>query len=263
MKIRHTLAATLAAALVSAAPSAQALNIVFDYSLDTAGFFTNAKRETLDQVASIFENNLTNSLAALTDVSFSTGLMAGYAGTALSVTDRDIAANTLVIYVGAVDLSSSTIGLAYVGTAVPNRTNTSDNGFFSGWGGQMLFDTTTSSGAARNWYFDSDIRSAETVSGTLDFATVAMHEMGHVFGLLHDGTVQGDNMFPTTNGTRNLFSVNDWLDMRTEGWAVASTTPDLNQVVVVTTPVPEPSAYALMLAGLAAVGLRARRRNTR
>ncbi|MCY4746468.1 M12 family metallo-peptidase [Pelomonas sp. UHG3] len=257
MKIRHTLAATLAAALVSAAPAAQALDIVFDYSLDTTGFFTAAKRETLNQVASIFENNLTTSLAALTSVDFSTGLMDGYAGTALSVTNRNIAANTLVFYVGAVDLRDSTIGLAYVGTANPNRVNSSDNGFFSGWGGQMLFDNGV------NWYYDSDIRSTETVAGTLDFATVAMHEMGHLFGLVHEGTVPGDNMYPTTNGTRNLFGVNDWLDMRTEGWAVASTTPNLNQVVVVSTPVPEPSAYALMLAGLAAVGLRARRRNTR
>jgi hypothetical protein len=257
MKIRHTLAATLAAALVSAAPAAQALDIVFDYSLDTAGFFTAAKRETLNQVASIFENNLTNSLAALTSVDFTTGLMDGYAGTALTVTNRNIAANTLVIYVGAVDLRDSTIGLAYVGTATPNRTNTSNNGFFSGWGGQMLFDTGV------NWYYDTDIRSAETVSGTLDFATVAMHEMGHVFGLLHEGTVPGDNMYPTTNGTRNLFGANDWLDMRAEGWAVTSTSPNLNSVVVVSTPVPEPSAYALLLAGLAAVGLRTRRRNTR
>ncbi len=264
MKIRHTLAATLAAALIGAAPAAQALDIVFDYSLDSTGFFTTAKRETLNQVASIFENNLTNSLAALTSVDFDLGLMDGYAGTALSVSNLNIAANTLVIYVGAVDLRDSTIGLAYVGTANPNRTTAMSNwGSASGWGGQMLFDTTASGGVARNWYFDSDIRSTETVSGTLDFATVAMHEMGHVFGLLHDGTVLGDNMYPSTDGTRNLFSVNDWLDMRTEGWAVASTTPDLNQVVVVSTPVPEPSAYALMLAGLAAVGLRARRRNTR
>jgi hypothetical protein len=70
-------------------------------------------------------------------------------------------------------------------------------------------------------------------------------------------------MYPTTNGTRNLFGANDWLDMRAEGWAVTSTSPNLNSVVVVSTPVPEPSAYALLLAGLAAVGLRTRRRNTR
>lgn len=293
------LAAIAAAALSLGAGTASALNIVFDYSLDTQNFFTADKRNTLDQVASIFENNLSNHRAAINNATFSLPNFSyveypgqpaiPYTGTAVYATAQSLAADTVRVYVGAADLYHTTVGLAYVGTL-----DGLGNGSFAGWGGSMLFDTTTdyrsldsyyqSRGIpnpyagltpARNWYFDNDIRTAEAPVSTrlpinpanpgagywnlssMDFATVAMHELGHVFGLHHSPT-SGDNMYASASGSRQLFTAGDWAAMAASGWTVNSLNPDLYAVVAV--PVPEPSSYALMLAGLLAVGCAARRR---
>lgn len=290
---KHLCAATLALC----AASAQALTIEFDYSLDTANFFTADKRAVLDQVASIFENNLGNHLAALGNVNVNssgmsyfdaqTGQSVTIPGTAITAPRQNIAADTLRFFVGATDLQGSTLGLSYVGTSLANRTNTAYNGFGSGWGGEIVFDTTVDmSGygagyagqtAARRWYVDSDIRTAEAVPTTTlpltpggslsdgyyvlkdqDFASVVMHEMGHAFGLQHSSNAN-DAMYPSTDGERNFFDPNDWAAMGAHGWQVLSTSPNLYTTVTMPA-VPEPAYNALLLAGLAVVGVAARRR---
>lgn len=286
-----------AAALALSAASAQALTIEFDYSLDTLNFFTADKRAVLDQVASIFENNLGNHLAALSNVNVNTSGMSYFdaqtgqnvviPGTAITAPRQNIAADTLRFYLGAADLPNSMLGLSYVGTSLANRTNTAYNGFGSGWGGEIVFDTTVDmSGygagyagqtSTRRWYVDSDIRSTEAVPTTTlpmtpggslsdgyyvlkdqDFASVVMHEMGHAFGLQHSSN-PNDAMYPSTDGERNFFDPNDWAAMGARGWQVLSASPNLYTTVTMPA-VPEPAYNALLLAGLAVVGVAARRR---
>lgn len=302
----HAVKRLCAATLILCSASAQALTINFDYSLDTGNFFSSDKRSVLDQVASIFENNLSNSLAALSHVNVNrpdmqyynsqTGNFTSIPGTAISAPLQNIAADSLLIFVGAVDLPTSMLGLGTQGTARANRVNGSYNGYGSGWGGQMVFDTTmdmsafgggyTGQVAPRQWYVDDDIRSAEALSTTkipvtpggslqngyfllkdIDFASIVMHEMGHLFGLQHS-TNFNDAMYPTTVGERSFFEANDWNAMSQRGWQVSSTTPDLDSVVTqptatLPTPVPEPTTAALLLAGLtAAWGVTRRRRQS-
>lgn len=292
----HATQTLCAAALALCGASAQALTIEFDYSLDTTNFFTADKRSVMDQVASIFENNLGNHLAALSNVNVNrpdmqyydslTGSTVTIPGTAINVPRQDIAADTLRFYVGATDLAGSTLGLGTLGTALPNRVNATYNGFGSGWGGEIVFDTTMDlsvygAGYAgqvtpRSWYVDSDIRTAEPVPSInlpltpggrlqdgyyvvkdIDFASVVMHEMGHVFGLPHSSN-SADAMYPSFDGERSFFDANDWNAMSARGWQVRSTSPNLYNVV--TMPVPEPSTYAMMLTGLLVVGVAQRRR---
>lgn len=293
----HAVRSICAAALALCAASAQALTIEFDYSLDTVNFFTADKRAVLDQVASIFENNLGNHLAALSNVNVNTSGMTYFdsqtgqnvviPGTAITAPRQNIAADTLRFFVASADLQSSTLGLSYVGSAQANRVNTANNSFFSGWGGELVFDTTMDMSvfgegyagqtAARRWYVDSDIRTTEAVPTTylpltpggslsngyyvlkdIDFASVVMHEMGHAFGLQHS-TNSNDAMYPVFSGDRSFFDPNDWAAMSAKNWQVLSTSPNLYTTVTMPA-VPEPAAPALLLAGLAVVGVVARRR---
>jgi MYXO-CTERM domain-containing protein len=269
------------AAIALCGAAAHALDIQFDYSLDTKNVFGPDKRRVLDQVASIFEHNLGNHLAALSNVKFS--VVMSYPDPILEsklvVTDLDVPADTLVVYVAAGDLMGSTVGLSWTDTADPTRTGTNFN---SGWGGELMFDTTQDLSGygsayagktmARNWYVDDDIRSAEAQTYTklpknpaspngayyelkdLDFATVAMHEMGHMFGLGHSSD-PGDTMYAGAPW-RHLFSADDWNAMSAEGWQVLSVNPNLDVVVSV----PEVSSQAMLAAGLLGVGWFARRR---
>lgn len=94
-------------------------------------------------------------------------------------------ADTIVIFVGGRDLSGNQIGAAAPGG--PNGAFPRGQGTISGaaaddfalWGGAIAFDTMTTAGADRNWHFGHE---ASPSPGTVDFISVAYHELGHVFG---------------------------------------------------------------------------------
>ncbi len=110
---------TQSAAQVISQPSSGALRIRFDYSLDSSGFFADqSRRQLLQLAADIVTTKFSDTLAAIApsgvnqwNASFqnpSTGQMT-------SVANLTIAANELVVYVGARNLSGNTLGLASTG----------------------------------------------------------------------------------------------------------------------------------------------------
>ena len=194
MQTRLGYSALAAVVLAVWGQSASALNISFDYSYDSSGFFADAaRRSTLQQAGNYLGSRLSDNLSAITSsggnqFTASFGNPSTVAGA--SIASYSVAANTLVIFVGAQNLGSSLGqggpgGYASSGTqafidtvdargqlgalsAVPTD--------FGPWGGSISFNNV-----GTNWYFDSDVNTVETFTG-FDFFSVAVHELGHVLG---------------------------------------------------------------------------------
>ena len=194
MQTRLGYSALAAVVLAVWGQSASALNISFDYSYDSSGFFADAaRRSTLQQAGNYLGSRLSDNLSAITSsggnqFTASFGNPSTVAGA--SIASYSVAANTLVIFVGAQNLGSSLGqggpgGYASSGTqafidtvaargqlgalsAIPTD--------FGPWGGSISFNNV-----GTNWYFDSDVNTVETFTG-FDFFSVAVHELGHVLG---------------------------------------------------------------------------------
>lgn len=101
------------------------------------------------------------------------------------LTNFSVPANTVVIFVGGRDLEGNQVGGGAPGGpngAFPRGQGTIVGGSaddFASWGGIVAFDTKTSTGTDRNWHFGVDSLPGP---GQVDFLSVAMHELGHVFG---------------------------------------------------------------------------------
>jgi hypothetical protein len=89
---------------------------------------------------------------------------------------------------------------------------------------------------------DANVWSDGGGAGTIDFYTVALHELGHALGLGHS-TVSGSVMEAFYGGQRRNL-----------------TADDIAGIQAIYGPVPEPSTYVLMFAGLLGVAGVARRR---
>lgn len=181
--------------LLAASQGAQAITVQLDYSLDTSGFFTNNpnSKTDLQAAAQFFEQNLTDSLSAITSSGlnhFNINFNNPTTGAATTINDYSVAANTLVVYVGA-GASGGALGRGgFGGYSVSgladfvNQASTRGQGTTSGtgatdfapWGGTISFSNTAS------WYFDPNPSTTESFSGN-DFYSVALHELGHLFGL--------------------------------------------------------------------------------
>jgi hypothetical protein len=178
--------------LIFLAATAQAqLQIVFDYSRDTQGFFTgaNAGRQASlqaagDYMSSIFSPTLLGAISPGGGNTWTAQFFAPGSDTTESAPNITIDLNTILIYAGAQDLGGS-LGIGGPGgfsasgfgdwfEVIRHRGN---GDFATGWGGALSFDTTTS------WYFDNDITTIESFTGQYDFFSVAIHEIGHVLGL--------------------------------------------------------------------------------
>ncbi|WP_047516289.1 PEP-CTERM sorting domain-containing protein [Methylophilus sp. Q8] len=299
-----------AAGLLLALP-AHALTIEFDYTYDTRGFFTDLttgtpmteRRALLEQAAS-FYSGFTDALTAITPQagdSWSVQIThPSLGGPLITLSNIDIAADTLRIYVGGSNSAPGVLGFANTGfnltasgsdtfiDAVTTRGQENTIGStatdYGVWGGMIWFN------AANDWYFGSD--TSGLTAGHPDFLTTATHELGHILGYgeadswlaqidsgyftgaasvaaygsavpldqygshwangtmsSYQGVAQETLMDPsTTPGTRELPTLLDYAAFKDIGWQVNVTT------------VPEPDTYALLLTGLALIGLSARRR---
>ncbi|WP_150109094.1 PFE-CTERM domain-containing protein [Stanieria cyanosphaera] len=184
--------------LVGQIQKAEAININFDYTYDDNSFFSGTnygRRNILDQAASYFENYINDSLPALQP---SSGEIFGIAftdpsdtTTNISLTNRTIAQNEILIFVGSDELNSNTLGL---GTNGGHSIGYYPNGSLhlayearkteaSLWGGSISFDLEYNASTSPNgtkWHFGSDQTGLD--NDEADFVSVAIHEIAHVMG---------------------------------------------------------------------------------
>ena len=279
------------------------VNITFDYTYDTHGFFSGANniaRTDLEAAASSLQSRLADSLSAITPGggnSWSSTFMNPETGGQQTVANSSIAANTLVVYVGARSLSSSELALAGFGgfsapgiqpwlDTVSKRGQTgAPNTDFGPWGGSISFSSTVS------WYFDPDPSTVDVPAGQNDFYSVALHELGHVLGIggatswdklitgsqftgagamaLYGGPVPvtadhghwADGMMSTIPGTSTLQepAMDPTITVGTRKYFTDLDFAGLSGIGWEVTPVPEPEQFALV-AGLGLLGFAVCRR---
>ncbi len=249
---------TQSAATVTGGTTTGSVRIRFDYSLDTSGFFADANRRAiLNAAASIVTSRLGDSLAAIQPTATNTWTartLHPVTGAVVDFPNAVIAANEIVIYVGARRLGNTELGSGGPGGFAANCNcpqswidNVQARGQAGGlvnprtdfgpWGGTVAFDS------AANFYFGLD--PAGLQANQHDFLTVATHEVAHVLGfgipssdarftsswtrLVSGGTFTG-TAARAANGGANvpLSSTNDhWL----ESLSVGGQTPVMGPII--------------------------------
>lgn len=194
------LAIYIALCLASVSTVANAIEIEFDYTYDTRGFFTDIntgqpiveRRARLEQAASFYSgfSDQLSLIAPQAGDSWSVQMTHPSLQGSVTVNNANIASNTIRIYVGGADSAPSVLGFANTGynltatgsssfvDAVNTRgqlntvgSNASDYGV---WGGMIWFNS------AQNWYLGSNQQGQN--SNQPDFLTTATHEIGHILG---------------------------------------------------------------------------------
>src|SRR5262249_44420344 len=158
-----------------------------DYSFDTAGFFNDPNhRAVLQRAADDISSHLNSPLPALIPGggnTYSQTFFNPANGQQVSVANRALPANTIVVYAGGRDMTGGEAGIGGYGgysasgsTGWLNEIHSRGLGGFTLWGGSLAFDTT-----GVNWFFGT---SADGMGrNQLDFYSVASHELGHLLGI--------------------------------------------------------------------------------
>ncbi|WP_417748456.1 carboxypeptidase regulatory-like domain-containing protein, partial [Rosistilla oblonga] len=164
-----------------------AVDIVFDYSYDDSGFFDTDAKAALERAANDYETRLLDTLTAIPAPTAGNSWTASFqdpeTGSTVNLQNLQLAENEVRVFVGSRNLTGSTLGKASAGYGVqytdPNWVDTvlwrgqSGANEQSTWGGSIAFDTSPT------WHFDVGL----PTSGTTDFYSVALHELGHIFGI--------------------------------------------------------------------------------
>ena len=186
--------------LLAATPGFAA-TITIDYRFDQSGFFdpTHATgllaRTRMQQAAGIFSGLLLDPLDAITPGGRSHGVTDRWTafftdpatGGNAATADLALAADEILVFVGARDLGGSVLGQGGFGgwsaSGSPSFLTSLDgrgqpgSGLtdFGPWGGSISFDAV-----GTRWYFGA---AADVARGTTDFLSVALHELAHVLGV--------------------------------------------------------------------------------
>ncbi len=286
--------------VVASAPANANIDIVFDYTYDTSGFFSDSLRKNLlNSAASIFESRITDTLTAIDSHgsnNFSLSIFNPSNGNNATISAADIALNEIRIYVGGDNLAGSTLGQGGPGGYSASGTQSFMNSLargqtgttsatatdFAPWGGMISFNSSFAS-----WYFDNTLATVGDISG-YDFYSVALHEIGHVLGFgtsdswndqisgicsvqpcsiighalaTHDKAHWAAGTTSTINGIGSFEAAMDpSLLNNTRKNFTDLDWAGLSAIGWQVTPVPEPETWAMLLAGLGLVGFAAKRR---
>lgn len=286
-------------ALLAISQTASAnVNIVFDYRYDSSGFFTGAnssRQNLLNDAASVFESRFQDNLTAITSAGsnhFGASFFEPDNGNNISIPDFSVAADQIVVFVGAYNLGSTLAmggngGFSDSGSAgfLANASSRGQPGAllpvqtdFGPWGGAISFNSNS------NWYFDPNPATDKPFGTQYDFYSVAVHELAHVLGF---GTASSFNNLSsggvfTGTAVHDLVGYNPPLSSDGGHWMQGLTY--LGQEVAMdpsilagqrkrfteldyaamkdigwqVSPIPEAEAWAMMLAGLGLLGWRLR-----
>jgi hypothetical protein len=290
----------LAGLVLAASQPALALDIVFDYSHDTSGFFSASARSVLNAAAQVFEARLQDQLTAITSSGsnhFNVQFSDPTAGTLVTVNDFSVVANQLTVFVGASSLGAGTLGQGGPGgygvsgtqAFLDNAVSRGQAGAlvtpktdFGPWGGALTFSNSA------NWYYDSNVSTTEGFSG-YDFYSVAVHELGHMLGFGTAASFSNKVVGSNFTGSTSISLYGNAVPMADAGhWAgsVTSTVNGVSQQVAMSpsinngqrkrfteldfaalkdlgwqvSPVPEADTWAMMLVGIGLIGYRLRRK---
>lgn len=224
--------------LAATQPALANIDIQFDFTYDTSGFFTSnaGSIDALNAAAAVFETRFADGLTAI-DSSISNHFSAVLFdpsdpfGADITLNNQDFAADVIRVYVGGADLGGA-LGLGGPGgygcsgsASFCNNAESRGQGNVSGagaddfatWGGAISFDTLT------NWHFG--LTTAGLDFNEYDFYSVAVHELAHVLGFgtsasfdrLASDTFTGGNAMSVYGGAVPLLSDESHWDEGTQG----------------------------------------------
>lgn len=179
-----------------------AISFIFDYSLDTNGFFTTERQQIVNLAGQTFSNLLIDRDAIIPSGinSWNWTFTHPSTGNPYTIENPSIGAGQLRIYLGARSLGSSTLGLgggvgwAAYGTAswIQQISDTNTPSAYKPFAGAISLSTDI------NWY--SGISDA-VPSNQFDLFSVVLHEIGHVLGIGISTVQAWNNNINTSNQT--------------------------------------------------------------